>query len=65
MALSGDAGAYGADALALLLGSPSGRSARVSELALPGVPTQSEIDRQLAAYEAWVRVDVALEEVAR
>ncbi len=65
MALSGDAGAYGADALALLLSSPSGRSARVSELALPGVPTQSEIDRQLAAYEAWVRVDVSLEEVAR
>ncbi len=65
MALSGDAGAYGADSLALLLGSPPGHSVRVSELALPGVPAQSEIDRQLAAYEAWVRVDVALEEVAR
>ncbi len=61
MALSDDAGAYGADALALLLGSPSECSTGLSSLELPGVPTQGEIDRQLAAYEAWVRVDAALE----
>ncbi len=65
MALANDAGAYGADALALLLDSPLGRSAPAPPLELPGVPTQNEVDRQLAAYEAWVRVDVALEEVTR
>ncbi len=65
MALANDAGAYGADALALLLDSSPGSLTPAPALALPGVPTQNEVDRQLAAYEAWVRVDVALEEVAR
>ncbi len=65
MALADDAGAYGADGLALLLDSSPGSLTPAPTLVVPGIPAQDEIDRQLAAYEAWVRVDVALEEVAR
>jgi len=52
------AGTYGADALTLLLAS---QSVAPPALVLPGVPAQSEVDRALAIYEAWVQVDVASE----
>ena len=65
MALADDAGAYGADGLALLLASPPGSLTPAPTLVVPGIPSQDEVDRQLAAYEAWVRVDVAIEEAAR
>jgi transposase len=53
-----DAGTYHADALTLLL---APQSVSPPPLVLPGVPTQSEVDRSLAVYEAWVQVDVAQE----
>jgi len=59
MALAHRAGAYQADALALLLASQS--ASPTVPLVLPGVPTQSEVDRELAIYEAWVQIDVAQE----
>ena len=65
-----EAGTYGADALALLLtGGPP--LAPTPPLALtppsvrPGLPPQSEIDRALSVYEAWVEIDEALPEAAR
>jgi transposase len=47
------AGTYQADALAQLLPPQP----CVSPLVLPGVPTQSEVDRTLGVYEAWVQVE--------
>lgn len=48
------AGAYQAEALALLLAAPS---ASAPVLVLPGIPAQAEVDRALASYEAWVQVE--------
>ncbi len=62
MARAATAGTYSAAALALLLVVPH-QQAALPMLHLPGVPVQAEVDRQLAVYEAWVEVDVALEEV--
>ncbi len=64
MALADDAGAYSADALALLLAAPPRPAPGAPVLLLPGVPPQGEVDRLLSAYEALVQVDVALPEVA-
>jgi transposase len=63
MALADTAGAYSADALALLLAAPRRPTAVPPPLRLPGVPPQGEVDRLLSAYEALVRVDEALPEV--
>jgi transposase len=64
MALADAAGAYSADALALLLAAPRRPMPLPPPLQLPGVPSQGEVDRLLSAYEALVRVDEALPEVA-
>ena len=64
MARADDAGAYSADALALLLAAPSAANPPAVPLHLPGVPPQEAVDRLLSADEALVRVDVALPEVA-
>ncbi len=63
MALCEVAGAYSADALAVLLATPRVTVPLPPALLLPGVPLQAEVDRQLSVYEAWVEVDVALPEV--
>jgi len=63
MALAVDAGAYSADALALLLAAPSAANPPAVPLHLPGVPPQEAVDRLLSAYEALVHVDTALPEV--
>jgi transposase len=69
MAQADDAGAYSADALALLLAttrpSPAPATASAPPLRLVGAPPQHEVDRALSSYEAWVEVDEALPEVAR
>jgi len=62
MALADEAGSYSADALALLLAAPRPVAAPAAVLRLPGVPTQTEIDRLLSVYETWVQVDVATPE---
>jgi hypothetical protein len=64
MALADEAGAYSADALALLLASPRSSPTPAPVLRLPGVPIQAEVDRLLSVYETWVHVDVATPEVA-
>ncbi|HEX5501819.1 MAG TPA: IS21 family transposase [Thermomicrobiales bacterium] len=61
MARAAGAGRYSAEALGALLGRARARPA-IPPLALPGVPSQAEIDRPLSAYEALVQVDVAREE---
>ncbi len=58
MGLALNAGTYHADALTLLL---AVQSIAPPPLVLPGIPAQSEVDRSLAIYEAWVQVDVAQE----
>jgi hypothetical protein len=68
MAQADDAGTYQADALVLLLtgGTHPGGSPPLAippSLALPGVPPQHEIDRDLSSYEAWVEVAEAVPEV--
>jgi hypothetical protein len=65
MAQADTAGTYTAAALALLLESVENietaeRDLPGAPLALPGVPTQLEIDRQLSTYESWVVIDAAL-----
>lgn len=67
MAQAQQATIYGADYLKLLLaapgyplGHPPGE-ATGSTLTLPDTPTQTEIDRLLSSYEAWVTVDVPQE----
>ena len=60
MALADDAGAYSADALALLLSTPRPAAPSPPPLRLPALPPQVEVDRPLSVYEAWVHVDVAL-----
>jgi len=64
MTLAEVAGTWSADALALLLTAPRRSGLPPPALLLPGVPLQTEVDRQLSVYEAWVEVDVALPEVA-
>ena len=56
MALADEAGTYSAAALETLLATPPARMAATS-LTLPGVPPQTEVDRLLALYEAWVQID--------
>jgi transposase len=64
MARADAAATYSAEALALLLtGGPP--LATPPSLALPGVPPQHEIDRDLSVYEAWVEIAEALPEVLR
>jgi hypothetical protein len=65
-----EAGTYGADALALLLTGgpplpPTPPLALTPPAVRPGLPPQSEIDRALSVYEAWVEIDEALPEAAR
>jgi hypothetical protein len=50
------AGVCSADALTVLL---AAASTPVSVLDLPGLPSQQEVDRQLAVYERWVQIDEA------
>jgi hypothetical protein len=47
-----------ADALTLLL-APA--SAALPALDVPGVPSQQDVDRELAVYERWVQIDEAHE----
>jgi hypothetical protein len=69
MAQADDAGVYRAEALAGLLGVqpplPVAAPSLPPSPPLLGLPPQSEIDRDLSVYEAWVEVDEALPEVAR
>ena len=51
------AGTYEAGALALLLTPPSSPL----PLVLPGIPSQSEVDRALGLYEAWVQIETVCE----
>jgi hypothetical protein len=62
MAQADEAGVYRAEALAGLLDAPPSLP---SSPPLPGLPPQSEIDRDLRVYEAWVEIDEALPEVGR
>jgi transposase len=60
MELAAAANAYGADYLRALLVAPPATSAsrppRPAALALPGIPDQAAVERELALYEAFVRV---------
>jgi hypothetical protein len=59
MALADDAGTDEAAALALLLETPRPALASPAAGALPGLPSQAEVDRRVSVYETWVVVDVA------
>lgn len=56
--------ADGYSAVALRAGLTAPPAWPPAPLALPGLPSQAEVDRPLAAYEALVTVDVAVGEVA-
>jgi hypothetical protein len=58
MALASQAGSYSAAALECLLTTPQ-RHLQVQSLVVPGVPPQSDVDRLLSSYEAWVHIDEA------
>jgi hypothetical protein len=58
MATAQRAGVCSADALTLLL-APA--SAALPALDVPGVPSQQDVDRELAVYERWVQIDEAHE----
>jgi len=58
MAQAQQAAIYGADYLRLLLATAGVVS--IDALPLPDVPSQSEVDRLLSSYEAWVSIDVPL-----
>ena len=60
VAQADDAGSYNADAV-ILLATESSSSEPVTALPVLQLPVQSEVDRALSSYEAWVVVD---EEVA-
>jgi transposase len=60
-----DAGVYRAEALAVLLGARPPLPVAEPPRSLLGLPPQSEVDRSLSVYEAWVEIDEALPEVAR
>lgn len=64
MARAEAARAYSADALAVLLATPSLMPVAMPTLYLPGVPTQAEVDRGLSVYEAWVQIEEVVPEVA-
>ncbi len=57
MARAHQVGIYGADYLRLVLAAPTQTT---GGLDLPDTPPQSEIDRLLSSYEAWVTVDLPL-----
>ena len=59
MARADDAGTYSADALALLLTTPSPGPV-ASPAPFADLPAQGEGDRLLSSYEVWVHIDVAL-----
>jgi len=59
MARADDAGTYSADALALLLTTPSPGPV-ASPAPFADLPAQGEVDRLLSSYEVWVHIDVAL-----
>jgi len=65
MAHADDAGVYRAEVLAGLLGAHPPLPVASPPLPQLGLPPQSEIDRDLRVYEAWVEVAEALPEVAR
>jgi transposase len=65
MAQADDVGAYRAATLAELLGAPPPLPVAPPPLPRLGLPPQSEIDRDLSVYEAWVEIDEALPEVVR
>lgn len=64
MARAEAAGVYDAATLAEVTAGVTVPSPR-PRLSLVGVPSQSEIDRALSVYEAWVTIDEAVAEVAR
>jgi hypothetical protein len=59
MSQAHQAGIYGADYLRLLLAGP--RAAVSDSLILPDAPAQTEVDRLLSSYEAWVTIAGPLE----
>lgn len=59
MAQAENAGTYSADAVTLLVEQPSPLRP-VPAISVLGLPTQSEVDRALSVYEAWVQVDEAV-----
>jgi hypothetical protein len=63
MARAETAGAYSADALAVLLAVPPLAPTAMPTLFLPGVPIQAEVDRRLSVYETWVEVEEVVPEV--
>ncbi len=63
MARAEKAGAYSADALAVLLAMPPLAPTAMPTLFLPGVPTQADVDRRLSVYEAWVQIEEVTPEV--
>ena len=65
MAQADEAGVYRAAALADVLGAHPPLPVAPPPLPRPGLPPQSEIDRDLSVYEAWGEVDEALPEVVR
>jgi transposase len=65
MAQADDVGVYRAEALAGWLDAPQPLPVAAPSLPQLGLPPQSEIDRDLSVYEAWVEVDEALPEVLR
>jgi len=65
MAQADEAGVYRAATLAELLGAPPPLPVAPPPLPRLGLPPQSEIDRDLRVYEAWVEVDDALPEVVQ
>jgi hypothetical protein len=60
-----EAGVYRAETLADLLGAQPPLPVAAPSPPLLGLPRQSEIDRDLSSYEAWVEVAEALPEVGR
>lgn len=62
MARATTAGQCSAAALAQLIAGSSPATVPLA-LVVPGVPSQTEVDRDLGVYERWVQVEVALPEV--
>jgi hypothetical protein len=57
MATAAAAGAYGAEYLTTLLALAAPPAPAPGPMLLPGVPQQTEVDRLLSSYEAWVQVE--------
>ena len=64
MALAAQAGSYSAAAIESLLTRPQPQLL-LQPLVVPGVPTQSEVDRLLSSYEVWVHIDEAQSDEAK